>query len=303
MKRFAAPLFVLFASLAFATSGPLARLARPEHPVAVAFGRVLLAAAILALFDPRGLARSVRGLSNVARNTVVLGGALLAAHFALFLWGLDQTSLPAAIALVSLEPLSVVLAAWLLHGDRPRPVETLGVLVATLGGVIVSRGAGAGEHKLFGDLLVVFAVVLYGGYVAVVRKTQGQLPARHAAPLVYASAALCLALALPFLRGHEGTVIWPPPRHAVWAVLALAAVPTLLGHTSVQTASRHLPPSVVALVSPGETLGGIAIAAVFMGSRPTPIEAAGAAVIVLGATIAILGAALVRRAEGAPADS
>lgn len=294
MKRFVAPLFVFFASLAFATSGPLARVARPEHPLAVAFGRVLLAGAILWLIDLRGLLAAARTMSSVARNAVLVGGALLAAHFALFLWGLDATSLPAAIALVSLEPLSVVLAAWALHGDRPRPIESLGVVVATLGGVVVSRGAGAGEHRLFGDLLVVFAVVLYGGYVAVVRKTQGQIAARHAAPLVYLSAAACLLVALVLAPTRPGSVVWPPPRHTVWAVLGLAAIPTLLGHTSVQTASRHLPPSVVALVSPGETLGGILIAAVFMGATPTPIEAVGAGIIVLGATIAIVGAAFHR---------
>jgi len=294
MNRLVAPLFVFFASLAFATSGPLARYARPEHPLAVAFGRVLLAGAILALLDARGLATAVRSLSKPARNTVLLGGALLGAHFALFLWGLDATSLPAAIALVSLEPLSVVLAAWALHGDRPRPVETLGVLVATFGGFVVSRGAGAGEHRLFGDGLVVAAVVLYGGYVAVVRKTQGQMAARHAAPLVYLSAAACLFVALVIAPAREGSVVWPPPSHAVWAVLGLAAIPTLLGHTSVQTASRHLPPSIVALVSPGETLGGLAIAALFMGAKPTPIEALGAGIIVLGATIAIAGAAMTK---------
>lgn len=295
MNRLVAPLFVFFASLAFATSGPIARTARPEHPLAVAFGRVLIAGVLLWLFDLRGLLAAVRSLSASARNTVGLGGALLAAHFALFLWGLDATSLPAAIALVSLEPLSVVLAAWALHGDRPRPIETIGVLVATVGGVVVSRGAGAGEHRLFGDVLVVFAVVLYGAYVAVVRKTQTQLAAHHAAPLVYLSAAACLLVALLIAPARAGNVIWPPPTHALWAILGLAAIPTLIGHTSVQTASRHLPPSVVALVSPGETLGGIAIAALFMGAKPTPIEAAGAAIIVLGATIAIAGAALVKR--------
>jgi drug/metabolite transporter (DMT)-like permease len=77
-------------------------------------------------------------------------------------------------------------------------------------------------------------------------------------------------------------------------VLGLAAIPTLLGHTSVQTASRHLPPTVVALVSPGETLGGLAIAAVFMGASPTPIEAIGAGLIVLGETISIAGASVTR---------
>lgn len=285
-----APLFVLVASAAFATSGPLARVARPEHPLAIAFGRVLLAGAILLLIDVRGAVSAVRGLTTAARNAVLLGGALLAVHFACFIWGLDETSLPAAIALVSLEPLSVVVAAWALHGDRPRRLEALGVVVATIGGFVVSRGAGSGEHRLFGDLLVIVAVVLYGGYVAVVRKTQGAIAARHAAPLVYLTAAACLLVGMLVAPARAGSVVWPPPRHAVLAIVALAAIPTLIGHTSIQIASRRLSPSVVALVSPGESVGGIAIAALWMHAWPSPTEAAGALVIVLGATIAIVGA-------------
>ncbi len=284
--RFAAPLFVLFASLAFATSGPLARVARPEHPLFVAFGRVFLASALLFLFDLRGAFGAVRTLRGPARNAVLLGGALLAAHFAAFLWGIDATSLPAAIALVSLEPLSVVVAAWLLHGDRPTRGEAVGVLVATTGGFVVARGAGAGEHRLLGDALVIVAVAFYGVYVAVVRHTRDALAAKHAAALVYLVAALALLAAVALA---PITLVWPPPQRSVLAIVGLAVIPTLIGHTAVQTASRYLSPSTIALVSPGESVGGIAIAALMMNARPTAVEAAGALIIVFGATIAIVG--------------
>lgn len=283
--RYVAPLFVLFASLAFATSGPLARVARPEHPLFVAFGRVFLASLILFAIDLRGTLRSLRTLRGPSRNAVLLGGALLAAHFGCFLWGIDATSLPAAIALVSLEPLSVVVAAWLIHGDRPTRGEAIGVLVATAGGFVVARGAGAGEHRLLGDVLVIVAVAFYGVYVAVVRHTREALAAKHAAALVYLVAAIAL-LATVFLAPIK--IVWPPPQRSILAIVGLAVIPTLIGHTAVQTASRYLSPSTVALVSPGESVGGIAIAALLMGARPTAIEAAGALVILLGATIAIV---------------
>lgn len=279
-SRLSAPLFVLGASIAFATSGPLARLSRPEHPVVVAFARCALAAAVLCLL-------SARSLTLRPPRAVFLGGVLLAAHFALFLWGLDETSLPAAIALVSLEPLSVVIAAWALHGDRPRRPELVGVLVATAGGVIVSRGAGAGEHRILGDVLVLFAVALYGFYVAVVRHTRDALPATAAAALVYLVAAASLALTVAVA---PIAIVWPLPKGSLLAIGGLALIPTLLGHTAVQAASRVLSPSTVALVSPGESVLGIAIAALLLGARPTWIEALGALVIVAGATIAIVGA-------------
>jgi drug/metabolite transporter (DMT)-like permease len=281
-------MFVLFASAAFCTSGPLARYARPLHPMMVAFGRVALAAVILIALDLPGTARAFARLTLRQRATVFAAGALLAVHFGLFLWGLDETSLPAAVSLVSLEPLSVVVCTWALFGIRPSRREQVGLVLATGGALLVARGAGTGDHRLLGDLLVLGAVVLFGLYVSVARAMRDALPARSYAALVYASASIVLAAALPFIPG-AGDAAFPPPLRASLAVIALAVIPTVIGHTAVQTAARTLPPATVALVSPGETLGGIALGAALHGAIPTPIEIAGALIILVGTTIAILG--------------
>jgi drug/metabolite transporter (DMT)-like permease len=194
--------------------------------------------------------------------------------------------LPAAVSLVSLEPLSVVLAAWAIHGLRPSRLEQAGVLTATAGAVIVARGAGTGDHRLFGDLLVVGAVALYGIYVSAARGLKDALPPRPYAALVYLAAAASLA---PFLLllPHADLVAMPP--HGALAIALLALVPTILGHTMVQTAARTLRPSVIAIVSPGETLGAVVIGAVLLGAVPSGDELAGALVILAGAAIALYG--------------
>lgn len=293
MKRPLHPaLFVTFAALAFATSGPLSRFARPTHPLVVAFGRVALAGLVLAAFDAGATVRALRALSRENARLVLVAGGLLALHFALFLWGLDLTSLPAGIALVSLEPLSVVVFAWLLHGVVPRPLERVGVLVATAGAVVVASGRGTGEHRLLGDLLVLGAVAVYGLYVNLARSCAAALPARVYAASVYGGAALFL---LPAVLLTPGARHGPLPSHGLLAIVGLAAVPTLIGHTAVQTGARSLSPSTVALVSPGETLGGLAIAALLLHAVPTRLELAGAALVLLGAVVSIRGAA-----RGAP---
>ena len=136
--------------------------------------------------------------------------------------------------------------------------------------------------------MVIGAVVVYGLYVAAARSLRDALPARSYAVSVYGSAAIALAVVLPFVpRGGE---IWPLPPHAWVAILGLALVPTVVGHTLVQTGSRTLSPSTVALVSPGETIGGMLISLLLMNARPAPLELIGAAVVVVGATLAIFGA-------------
>jgi drug/metabolite transporter (DMT)-like permease len=285
--RGSAALFVALAGAAFAVSGPLARVARPAHPLFVAFGRVALASMLLFALDPRGVIGSVRALSRPQRLRILACGALLGVHFALFLVGLDRTSLPAAISLVSLEPLSVVVCAFLVHGVRPTRGEQAGVLLATAGATVVAQAAGTGDHKLGGDLLVLGSVSLYGLYVATARSLRDAMPPRQAGAVIYAVAAAVVALVLPFMGALDGVTTLP--LRSFVCVVALAVIPTVLGHTAVQAAARHLSPAIVALVSPGETLGGLLIGAALLGSVPTRTELLGAAVILAGVTLAILG--------------
>ncbi|AKU99546.1 transporter of the drug/metabolite transporter (DMT) superfamily [Labilithrix luteola] len=279
-------LLVIVASLAFATSGPLGKIATSIPAVTVAAVRTGLAALAVGLLAPRALVTSLRALSNRHRVAVVLAGGLLAAHFVLFLGGLGATSLPAAVALVSLEPLAVVVAAFLAFGLRPTRLEIVGIVLATAGALVVASGAGAGEHRLAGDLMVLGAVVLYGIYVAAARGLRDAMPALPYAAVVYASSTVLL-LPLSLAVGLQATPT-PPTTGAFLSVLGLALIPTLVGHSLVQSAARHAPPALVALVSPGETVGSLAIGAIAMGALPSPREGAGAALVLLGATIAVL---------------
>jgi drug/metabolite transporter (DMT)-like permease len=161
------------------------------------------------------------------------------------------------------------------------------VVLAMAGAVVVAQGAGAGDHRLKGDLLVLGAVFLYGFYLAVARGLKDAIPSRSYAALVYSGAAVVLAVGLAFLPEVRAGA-WPLKTNEVVAVLGLALVPTVLGHTAVQTASRSLSPSVVALVSPGETLGGIAIGMAFLGAEPTVTDLLGAAIILAGTLVAIV---------------
>jgi drug/metabolite transporter (DMT)-like permease len=228
--------------------------------------------------------RAIALLDGRARGALAGAGLLLAAHFALFLEGLSTTSFPAAVALVSLEPLSVVLVAWVVFRLRPTRREGLGILVATVGALVVSSGAGQGEHRLLGDVLVALAVVVFGGYVAVARGLRKAMPGLPYAAGVYGVASLAL---LPFALVLSSGSVLPPP--GTWvAVLLLGLVPTLVGHTLLQLASRTISPSLVALVSPGETVGSLAIGAVALHEWPTGREGLGALLVILGATIAIV---------------
>jgi drug/metabolite transporter (DMT)-like permease len=293
-----AALFIAIAGAALSVASPLARWAKPTDPLVVAFGRLAVAAAILLAVDRGGVVAALRSLSGRLRATVLCAGALLAVHLALFLWGLDHTSFPAAVSLVSLEPLAVVVCARALLGVVPSRAERAGVVLATAGAGVVAQGTGQGQHRLVGDLSVLAAVALWGLYLTVARALRDALPARSYAALVYTSASL-VAVAVAILAGAPEAFMppaWPLQPHGLLAIVALGVIPTVIGHTAVQTASRSLPPAIVALVSPAETLIGIAIGATLLGAVPTARELVGAALIVAGSAVAILGPRAARRA-------
>jgi drug/metabolite transporter (DMT)-like permease len=246
--------------------------------------RTGIAALLLAFASRRRFASSLRGLSPRRRAVFLFAGSLLAAHFALFLGGLARTSLAAAVALVSLEPIAVVMAAFVAFRLVPTRREIVGLLVAMAGAVIVASGSGAGEHHIEGDLMVLGCVVLFGAYVAAARGLRDAMPAMPYAASVYGVASILL---LPFAALSPPSEAAAQDPRAWWAVVTMALVPTLVGHTLVQTAARRAPPVLVALVSPGETIGSLAIGAFVMGKPPTLREGVGALLVLSGATLAV----------------
>ena len=141
---------------------------------------------------------------------------------------------------------------------------------------------------MFGDLLVVGAVVLYGAYVAAARGLRDAMPVLPYAAAVYGVAALVLLPFAVMIAGRSGAASIAPPPVRTWIVVsAMGLVPTLIGHTLIQRLSRRVAPAVVALVSPGETVGSIAIGAFALGAWPTTNEWAGTALVLAGATLAI----------------
>jgi drug/metabolite transporter (DMT)-like permease len=274
---------VAVAALAFSTSAPLAKVAHGVAPLAIAAGRCAVGALAITLGWPRATVTALRALPPKHRVALPIAGLLLGGHLALFTVGLVSTSLAAAVALVSLEPIAVVLAAWIAFGLRPTRPEALGLVLASVGAAIVASGAGSGEHRLVGDAMVLAAVVFFGAYVAFARGLRDAMPVMPYAGWVYAVAAIALApMAIATQRGGASLASWG-------AVALLGLVPTLVGHTLLQSVARRISPAIVGLVCPGETVGSIALGALFLGTRPSLREGIGTAVVIAGATLAVTG--------------
>ena len=277
-----APALVLLASVfAVSWAGPLVRFATAPA-LAISFWRLAFSCGLIGgLLLARGEWRELRGLGRRNWLLSVLAGAFLAAHFVTWIASLELTTVAASVLLVSTQPLWVALLSIPLLGERPQPVQWLGIAVAVLGAGWVGWGdLGQGIGSIRGDLLALSGAILAAFYYVLGRGLRRRMTIWPYVGVVYGAATLVLLLAIlavgtPFV-GYPGTD---------WLVfLALAAGPMMIGHTGQNWALRYLPAYVVNLSLLGEPVGATLIAWVLPGIRevPPPSVLAGGGLILLG---------------------
>ncbi|HAN94449.1 MAG TPA: EamA family transporter, partial [Firmicutes bacterium] len=206
-------------------------------------------------------------------------GVMLAMHFALWMTSLEHTSVASSVVLVTTQPLWVFLLSVLFLAEKPTPRMWLGLVVALAGSVLVTFTEGAGgESRLYGNLLALGGAVAMACYFLLGRRLRPQLPLALYSLLVYGGAALVLGFlillrGLP-LRGFNSFT---------WLMfVALALVPTVLGHNSLNWALKYLPATMVSVTILGEPLGASIMAVFILKEVPAPLEALGSVITLFG---------------------
>ncbi|BDB10461.1 DMT family transporter [Thermus thermophilus] len=246
-------------------------------------GRMGLAALLLAPGWRRGLG------SRAGLPWAVGAGVFLALHFAFWITSLSYTSVAASTALVTTNPVWVTLFGWLLFKEKPSGTTLLGVAVALLGGLLIGLGdaeEGGGTNPLLGDLLAVFGAVAASFYFLLGREAQRRgLSTLEYVRVAYTTAALLL-LPLPYLFGG-GYGGYPLEVYAY--LLLMALLPQLVGHTSFNWATRHIPPVLVTLAILFEPVGASLLAYLLFGELPGSQVLLGALILLLGVGLAVVG--------------
>jgi len=256
----------------------LVRLAPDAHPIAAAFWRTALVAALLS-----------PGLRAVGRRDaalIVFAGACLAGHFWSWFASLGATTVLRSTVLVCLTPVWAGLLEWAALRNPPAPRFWLGVAIALAGVALMSAGGEGPEvgWSARGDGLATLGGALGACYLVVGRSVRQRVGIHCYGSLICAAAAAWLlaaaaAVGTP-LAGFEGRT---------WAALgAMALGPQLLGHIGMNYAVGYLPAAVVTAVVLLEPVGAGALAWLVLGEAPTVAAAAGGAVILAGVLLGTL---------------
>jgi drug/metabolite transporter (DMT)-like permease len=258
-------------------------------PLAFTAVRFVLASGFLLVLTRRieGKAPLPRG---ALRRLVILGVIGNTVYQLGFISGLARTTASNSALILAAMPCVVAFIAAGLRLEPVRPRVIAGVVIASLGVVLVvaARGTGFGGDTLAGDLLTMAAVLCWAGYTLALRfLPPGVSPLRVTLVTTVAGAPGLVVAGLPEILHMD----WTAVGLAGWGALAYSTllslvVAYLIFNRSVQVvgASRTV---VYMCLTP---LIAVAGAAVLLGEHPRPLQGIGAALIISGVVLTRLGA-------------
>jgi drug/metabolite transporter (DMT)-like permease len=289
-----AEVVLVLANIVYATSYVATRVALENVPpstlalIRLVIGSLILVPLAVALRRPGAPA-----LSRADRWRLFWMGALgFAGAFALSHWGLARSTATNAALLITVEPITLLLLAPLLLGERLSRREGAGAALALLGAALVIANGIPGVSQALvphwrGDLLLILAGVAYAAYSLIGRPVL----ARHSSLSVTAWSIAWGALAmlpLALIERAWGAVPRLTPA-AVAGTLYLAVVITALGYLAWNYALERVSASRAAIFLNLQPLVGALLGVGLLGEPLTPYTVVGGALILAGLTLTVKG--------------
>jgi drug/metabolite transporter (DMT)-like permease len=185
--------------------------------------------------------------------------------------------------LVNSHPLFVVIASYFFLGERPARRGLVGTAIGLVGMVIMSYDALINvELALKGDALALLGSLAVVGYFIVGRKARTRMSLLGYVTPLYATCSMFL-LAAVLIKGDRLV----PYSASNWVFLvALAIVPTIIGHTVFNWALKHVRPTAISLAFLGEPVVASLLALIFFAQRPSITTLIGGALVLAGVYLA-----------------
>lgn len=274
--------------LLVSTSGPFLAVAKIDafavSGLRCLFGGVLflLAAAV------RGNLRWPHG----HERRLLLGGALLGAHFALWVKAFDLTDYASNLLLLVGQPMSAAIVGA-AFGERLHRSAIVSLALSIVGLLVIAGGDLAlGPRALLGDALCILAAFAMTFFTVVTRTARAQLPIELFLAIVFLVAA---ALLLPFAVLAGDRLLAYPAESFAW-LAALVLLTTVGGHGLMNLAARSVKLFTLNVVIVLEPPIGIALGALLFGAGLTAPQALGGAILAVAVVFGLRGEARPRAA-------
>ena len=222
---------------------------------------------------------------------LLLAGAFLAAHFAVWITSLQLTSLANSVFLVTTTPVFAALGSHFVVRDRIGALMAFAVVLSVAGGLVLAMGETGGAGHLGGDALAAAGAVAMGGNLLVGRRVRRSVPFLPYVTVVYAVAAVLLCAAV-LASGAQVTGM--PADAYLWMALA-GLVPQAVGHSTLNWALAHAPATTVAMSTRAEPIIATLLAIPVLGEVPPWTILPGGALLFAGVVFAVRSEMAARR--------
>jgi drug/metabolite transporter (DMT)-like permease len=233
---------------------------------------------------------------------VGVAGVLLGLHFWVWITSLYHTSVANSVLLVCTQPIWAALVGRMFLKEKVPLVGWLGIMLALAGAGLT---AGYDRLHLEGDLLALAGALLAALYMVVGRRQRQTWDTLPYIARVYGTAALVLGVIMLVKQDS----FLPPRTDDWWIFLALAALPTGIGHTLYNVLLKHLPAYAVATGVTGEPIGASLLALWWLGEAPPERTLLAAPLVLVGILLVAwsrrtaVSAKALRPTLGEPAES
>lgn len=273
-------LVAVVGALIISTSAPLVRLAEVS-PATSAFFRCLYAVpafVVMAWLERRRLGP----MPSRTRNLAWGAGVLFALDLLFWHHAIDYVGAGLATVLGNLQVFLVAFGAWMVFKERPSRNLMIAAPVVFAGVVLISGvfdSAAYGADPMLGVVFGVATSIAYAAYLLLVKGASAD-PRRAGGLLAHSTAvaALLIAVLSPIFGGADFMPSWPS--HG-WLLL-LALGPQVVGWTLITYSLPRQPAALTALLLLIQPMTTMTISAIGLGERPSALQLAGCAVIVLG---------------------
>jgi drug/metabolite transporter (DMT)-like permease len=279
-------LLLFLGVIACSTSAIFIRLSATD-PFVLTAARLSIAVVLLAPVLRVQLQRHGAAFTRDHVRRTRLPALVLALHLMSWSEGARMTAVVQASLIVNLVPIAV---PFFLHGlakERINRAEVAGTFLAIAGLVALTlRDALAGRGSPAGNAVCFLSMLLFALYLALGRRNR-DFPSvwLYVIPVYGHAALICLVAALP--RIH--TLALNSGRE--WSILfALAAIPTVCGHSLLNASMRRIRGQVVSLCNVSQFVFAGLMGYLLFGEVPHGVFYVASAVIVIGVAIVVLAA-------------
>jgi len=219
------------------------------HPFVQAAWRVTLAALVLIPVAWRDYKkhRAEFTLEHLRRTT--FPAVVFALHMITWTAGARMTIAAQASLVVNFAPAAIPFFLHWLVGERINRAEIIGTLIALTGVIALTvRDAFTGGGSAWGNIVCFISMLLFACYLALGRKNR-TFPSiwLYMVPVYAQASVICVLFSLPWW----GTCDFGDTREWV-LMIALALLPTVVGHTILNVSMRHLRGQIVSLCNVGQ---------------------------------------------------